>query len=123
MCVWKGRQGAWFAYEGLDHLLHVVQSATSASFDSMINALGEGARISVIASMEQIRTKLVQVYETKFDFWRHIPWRAMGVYFLVMGGDLTRCKDILRECICEYDAAAMTGRMCTCQRLSKSSDV
>ena len=50
---------------------------------------------------------------------RHrIPWKVIGVFYCCQGGPVELCKNILRECITEYDDAVAAGLEDTLHRVA-----
>ena len=96
LCVWKGRQGAWWVAVGLDMMLAELRVAMSASLQAALDAADEFTRGQAMHFLEKLRTSLVEIIQDKMSFWQHIPWRLIGALHSSLGGSIARSKDILR---------------------------
>ena len=45
----------------------------------------------------------------KLEFWEHVPYKCLGIYFCVCGGTVAQAKLILQECFTEFDEAIIHG--------------
>ena len=107
-CVWKGRQGAWWVAEGIRALMQEVSSAMTETLEHLFEAADVATRNMARQTLEKVRNKLKEILHDKLSFWSHVPWRLVGVFYCCLGGDVQLSKDILRECIAEYDRAVQT---------------
>ena len=111
-CVWKGRSGPWIVALGLKALFSAIANATSERFQEMMDTARGPGRDRLLAALSDLKTGLLEVLKAKLDFWSHIPWKALGIFYhaLVGGLDILElCRSICTECIDEYDAAVAAG--------------
>jgi hypothetical protein len=109
-CVWKGRLASWWVAEGLAAFLLELSTATSDAFEAMLITVPEARRANVLTYIEQLRATIVEIISLKSNFWHHIPWKLIGVFYCCLGGTIQRSKDILRECLDEYNAIVAAGK-------------
>ena len=108
-CVWKGRRAAWWIAEGLDQFLDSIRVATSDEFEKLLANATTTRRNLAVVHLEGLRARLAEIIVAKMYFWSHIPWRLIGVFYCCVGGTVIRSKEILRECIAEYDRVVNAG--------------
>ena len=109
-CIWKGRQAAWWVAEGIRALLQEIATAMTDTLQNLLNAATPNIRASALQTLEKIKTKLRECVHDKMAFWFHIPWKLLGVFWCCLGGSIQASKQILRECIAEYDHAMERGQ-------------
>jgi hypothetical protein len=76
---------------------------------ALLDAMAPGSRGTLLATFAQFRRQLADELRDKFDFWLHVPYRMVGVFYCVQGGDLEEAKQIARECVAEYEKAIADG--------------
>ena len=108
-CVWKGRQAAWWVSEGIAELIGAIKAAGSERLNALMLKLETIERAKVAIAIQQLKTKLVEIHQIKFEHWCHIPWKAMGVYCCEQSGSVARAKEILRECVRGFYQAVLDG--------------
>ena len=57
-----------------------------------------------------LKKRLVECLQAKFSFWHEIPWKLIGVWHCMQGGDLGKSKEILAQCVQEYDSIVQAGK-------------
>ena len=91
-------------------LFHAISVASSQALDRMLVAMSVAQRGSAAAAFHELKAKLLQSLAEKRDFWKHLPYRIIGVFWdCTPGGTVERAKEILAECIAEPDAAIQAG--------------
>ena len=112
-CVWKGRMGAWWVAIGICELLDKVSNASSTNFDKLVSQLTPQQKALALAALQQVRAKLTEILKEKLDFWNHLPWKILGIWYCCLpgGGDLDVSKKFLQECLDEYDTAVAQGML------------
>ena len=117
-CVWKWRQGAWWVAYGLQWFLDEIMHAESDALTHMLAAAAQATRTQALQLFERLRNKLAEIVKDKFSFWLHIPYRCIGIFSCILGGTMERSKEILRECIAEYDAVLAQGYRSSLHRVA-----
>ena len=106
--MWKGRQGPWFAAEGLYQLYYSIENGTSKRFQEMLDRIppaNVSARDQLLGFQQQLKTKLLETLQSKLYFWTKIPWKALAIFYSELGGDLQASRRCCGECLLEYDEA------------------
>lgn len=109
-CVWKGKRGPWWVCIGRKLLYAELAKCTSDRLDAMLARLPEDIRLDILTDAQALRLRLIEVLGSKLEFWDHIPWKALGIFWCMVGGDVDVCKQLCRECFAEYDAAIAAGK-------------
>ena len=104
-CMWKGRMGHWFVSIGLQSLLDSLATCTSPLLDQLLADLDEQTRAGVIRELHLVRARLIEIIRAKFAFYLVVPYKALGIYYCMVGGIVEKSKTTLRSCIAEVDAA------------------
>lgn len=117
-CVWKGRNAPWLIAGGIEEILNAVGNAHSNEFDQLLASLSADDRSNVVGAFDQLRNNLVSNLQEKLEFWLHIPFRCLGVFWAIVGDDEELAKQVLRECLEEYEAALRGGSPNSLHRVS-----
>ena len=107
-CFWKGRMAAWWVACGLDELLNAIHTCTSDQLQAQLDSAGD-SKASLLDLNLCLRNRLFEVLVDKFGFWRHVPWKLIGVYYCCCGGTAAAAQALLHECVLEYDTAVADG--------------
>ena len=120
-CIWKGRQGAWWIVHGIDALLTEIKDCKSDKFETFLNLLPEDHKVMLLGYVSEMASKLIEVIKQKMQFWRHIPWKVIGVFWSVLSDDPADVswRAILKECIDEFDQAVAAGRVLSLHRVAR----
>jgi hypothetical protein len=108
-CVWKGRMGPWFVAEGLQQLLADIALSSSELLQGFFARLDASSRGILLGAQSLLRMQLVEELTEKFSFWQHIPYKALGIFYVSCGGSMSVSKRILSECLLEFDTAISRG--------------
>ena len=65
---------------GRSQLYADIGSYTIDRLDELLGQLPEAHRTSVLSTMEALRSRLLEHYKEKFDFWDRMPWKALGIF-------------------------------------------
>ena len=90
----------------------------SLEFDTLLAALPAEKQTDVLRQRQMLRTALLEYYNEKFEFWDHVPWRVLGVYYALQGGSEADPRALLADCIAEYDQAVAVGYGGTLHRVA-----
>ena len=91
-------------------MFHAISVVSSQALDRMLVALSVAQRGGAAAVFHELKAKLLESLAEKLDSWKHLPYRIIGVFWACTpGGTVERAKEILAECIAEYDAAIQAG--------------
>ena len=119
-CVWKGRQGPWFVAEGRSQLYADIASCTSDRLEELLGQLPEAHRTSVLSAMEALRSRLLEHYKEKFDFWDRLPWKALGIFHGCCKGSVRLSKQVAQECLDEMAVIEASGATMAAARVTRS---
>ena len=121
-CAWKGRMAAWWVAEGIQAVLAQIRTLMTDSLRLAIDNISDnGRRGQALSWLDELRTTLAEMLWDKLKFWDHIPWKIVGVYYCCapFHGAMDRAKQILRECIEEYDKAVQAGLLSSLHRVAR----
>ena len=105
LCVWKGRQGPWFAAVGKSELIAAVKNNTSPAYADALGKLDESDRAAILVASQQLRLRIAEELQDKLSFWDRLPYKALGIFYGECGGSLHLSKKIAEDCMREYDDA------------------
>ena len=118
-CIWQGRLGAWWVAVGFSDFLSSIHASRSNTFDRLVANLSYEGKSEILGQMQELKTKLVEVLQEKLRFWSFIPYKLLGVFWCTMGGSIDLCKENLRECIAQYEAAVADGHEGSLHRVAR----
>ena len=110
LCVWKNRMGPWWVACGIRQMLAELSRCSSERLDAWIASLPDVAKVGMLRRLQLMRSRLIETLLFKLEFFFHIPFRALGIFWAECGGVLSVCQQICRECIAEYEQATQLGR-------------
>ena len=108
-CVWKGRMGPWWVAVGIHEMFAELTSCRSVVLDQMLADAIPKTRQMIVAQLQLLRLRLIEVLKEKLGFWKYIPYKALGIFYCCCGGSVVISKRIYHECRAEYDEAT---RLC-----------
>ena len=108
-CVWKGRMAPWFVAVGIRQMVSDISNSGSELLTSILDDMTEGVRSGLLIKLHQMKSRLIKALLAKLKLWDHIPYKALGIFWCMCGGDVETCKRILRECLLEFDTAIAMG--------------
>ena len=101
--------GPWFAAVGKAQLFKDVMNASSEKLEALLARMERAARAILVSGMTCLRVAIVEELSSKLAFWDHIPHKALGGFYGSCGGCKNASKQIIRECVKEYDDAIANG--------------
>ena len=90
-------------------MLAELSRCSSERLDVWIASLPDVAKVDMLRRLQLMRSRLIETLLPKLDFFFHIPFRALGIFWAECGGVLSVCQQICRECIAEYEYAMQLG--------------
>ena len=100
-------------------MLQAIRDATSEKLEKHLREADPAVRAGALATFEQMKAKLLEILTQKMALWDHIPWKRIGVFYCCVGGTIARSKEILAECIAEYDDAVAHGMLDRLHRVAR----
>ena len=82
-----------------------MKNATSSFYVALVGALEPLHRGTVVEAMDQLRSKLHGILNTKLASWYRISYYLIGVFYCATSGLVYKAKYILQMCISEFEAA------------------
>jgi len=91
-CMWKGKLGPWWVAVGMAMMFTELAACSSSRLDAWLSELDRSARAALVDDLQRFRTHIIEVLKTKLSFWLHIPFKALGIFWVCCGGDERRAR-------------------------------
>jgi hypothetical protein len=118
-CVFKNKNGGWWCAHGRELFYTNITDANSDLLQSLLDGANENLRARIVLLMDSIRNGLIEHYREKMDFWDHVPYVLLGVFYLaVITRHTTAAKALLQKAFAEYDYAVDNGREARLHRVA-----
>ena len=119
-CCWQGRRLAWWIAVGYSEFMTELRDGTSQVFQEALADASNDHRSGFVEALQNLANSLIEEFVEKFASLFHPPYNAIGAYYCVQGGPVSRSQELLKDCIDEVDMVIAAGNIEKLNRVART---